>query len=794
MAGIAHTWKRWTGAISNGIKSAIHTLRDPIQAWLLDDTSNAGKHVGDAFKNAVYVYAAISGVAEACASVMLQIQDENNDAVDRQDDPSVKILANPNALQSRKTFIEGTLINLQRDGAVFWYSLDPLRAVNPLKRAIHIARKQNMKPMIAGGRLVGWKFTPRGAVSPIELPIEQVCRLYFYDPDDELGGLSPSHAAQLSIDQFVFASRYNASVFRNGADPGSIFEMEGTPTEEQREQIADAIRKWHTGTENAKRPFFGWGGLKWKPGVQSMKDMDWLEGKRDTRNEQLAAYKVPQVIAGILDDASLNNTREQVLLFWDHRGKALLSYVVECWNGFVQRAIDPRKHVEPIWTSVEALMERAIEKFKGALSLQEFGIPLNVIIEAMDMPFPTFPWGDEPLVAAGKIPITVLMSDASGMQQNDRLPEGQMPGDEGDEPEDGDGTIEAAFRAVERAIDHDEKTARERAIHRNWWASFAGLRELATLQYRSFFLRQRDDMIARLESIGLPNVERGGKEHCSQSSGTRALDHRGRIKAEVERWLDRVVFDLEIEDGRLRVLSQEQFKETAILGGTQAGAEAAVASEFVFNIESPAMRRHLRNQRLRIRNVNRTTQRAVRRVLVDGLDAGESLGEMSERIRRVMGTRSGSQAFTITQTEIHEAISAGRKEGFKQAGIKGCRWLTSGQAVEPDGPVRIAHFNEQARTRDQAVSVYEKFRLVDVKSGVVSECDFPAQGVLPPGQRINCRCMILAAIGKDGGAVDYAKVHFRDDRGACRRLNQWFSQLKWGGAAKQTTKLPGNQN
>ena len=117
-----------------------------------------------------------------------------------------------------------------------------------------------------------------------------------------------------------------------------------------------------------------------------------------------------------------------------------------------------------------------------------------------------------------------------------------------------------------------------------------------------------------------------------------------------------------------------------------------------------------------------------------------------------MNIRAGAQSMRIASTEIHESLAAGRDAGFRQAGIKAQAWLTSGRGVEPAGPVRRSHWGAEQATKDQPVAMGGLFTLHDPEKGTTARCHYPGEGQLPPGERINCSCTVIAVSTASGRA------------------------------------------
>ncbi|NOX57560.1 MAG: hypothetical protein GXP29_01710, partial [Planctomycetes bacterium] len=425
-------------------------------------------------------------------------------------------------------------------------------------------------------------------------------------------------------------------------------------------------------------------------------------------------------------------------------------------------------------TSIQALKEREIENHDKILGLQKHGLPLNTLIEAHDLPYEKTPWGDEPLVSVGLAPISVVIEQSRSLLSVDdptETPPGKTPDKSGFKPgkpgsdsgslDGGHINLGVAFEKMLEGLDVErEKAERSKAVRRaiwaRWWASYSPLRKQAAIRFRAFITRQGDDVIARMQATPLTRK--------SKSAG-RGFD---RTKASVVEWLDRVLVDFKtVEDGRLDVVARFEFKQAASFGGQQAIAEvtppaSADTEPFDFQIDNPAMREHLKKQTIRVRDINNTTANRLRRTLSEGFENGETMAELTDRVAKSMGIRAGKEAARIAQTEIHEAVGAGRNEGFKQVGIRAKRWWTSQRGPEPDGPVRKSHYNAERFTASAAIPFNQKFKLRDPETGTVSECDYPGQGTLPPGERIYCSCVQLAAlaVGKSGDIDQFSTAHY----------------------------------
>lgn len=140
----------------------------------------------------------------------------------------------------------------------------------------------------------------------------------------------------------------------------------------------------------------------------------------------------------------------------------------------------------------------------------------------------------------------------------------------------------------------------------------------------------------------------------------------------------------------------------------------------------------------RIVQINETTQRRVRRQLVDGVSDGEGIEKLAKRIEGVFDDAIGRRSRVIARTETTRASSFGAQEGIRQAGVDEKQWL----AVRDDrtrgtDPVDAANHTESGLD-GMHVPVDDNFTS-------------PATGASGPGpgemgmaaEDINCRCTLI---------------------------------------------------
>ena len=160
----------------------------------------------------------------------------------------------------------------------------------------------------------------------------------------------------------------------------------------------------------------------------------------------------------------------------------------------------------------------------------------------------------------------------------------------------------------------------------------------------------------------------------------------------------------------------------------QAGQAAftEVGVEAVFNVTNPRARRYLETKVFEFsKEVNGTTRVKIRKALVKGLDAGEDIRGISQRIADVFEINRGSRTDMIAQTEIVGASNNATYHGYIESEIvETHEWIDS-----RDDRVRTSPHNH--RLDGEVVELGKRF-----SNGLLHPHD-PGGAA---GNVIRCRC------------------------------------------------------
>lgn len=236
---------------------------------------------------------------------------------------------------------------------------------------------------------------------------------------------------------------------------------------------------------------------------------------------------------------------------------------------------------------------------------------------------------------------------------------------------------------------------------------------------RRFFARQARTVAARLTG---PKARRGTRHWEGVVGPAKALDVTSVFQR--QRWDDDLRSEIE---GVLTALYKEQGDAMFHVFNPD-GA---------FNVTDPGVRQALSARVTKVVGVNQTTEDAIRTVLQNGEDAGDTIVKIAKGVSDVFDQASGYRAETIARTEGLGAINESAHLAAEQSGVVATKqWLAVG-----DDRTRASHEDADG----QEVGLDESF---DVGG---SQLMFPGDPDGDPEETINCRCTALF-IPADGAA------------------------------------------
>ena len=532
------------------------------------------------------------------------------------------------------------------------------------------------------------------------------------NPNSFVYGQGSLTAAKNTVATDIFAQVWNKAFFQNSTRPDSVLESDNTLPDGVRKRIKESWKEMHQGPSKHGKTAILDAGLKHKIISENMKDMDFVNLKKEMRIEILASFGVPPSVAGLLEFANYSNMKEQVKTFWSNTLKPL---IVNIKDTLTVRGKQITLKMDAVfdadYSDVEALRPDEKARADTAAVYVNMGIPPNQVIQSLDLPFKPFEGGD---VSRTQAPVGLPPPAKSKRTSADYITKIELDlirekAESGDEAE----TIEAIrtlewkafdaelakqeknFLGIMREYFEEQRKRVIKALDENIQAIFA------SKQYESFwsFAANRKDVSDTISLIFNFDAEREVLEKVAEPviSGTYfdfAIKMAKKIKPE---------FDFNLQDD----FALAWINDKKIKLATQASTSTleAITQEVVTGVEE---------------------------AVAAGFNESETIAQLKKRIDGVYKFADKHRAERIARTETLSASNAGNQEGMAKTGVKKKEWLSS-----RDDKVRATH-----KTMDsQSVAIGQEF-----VSPSGDTLRFPGDPQAQPGETINCRCTVLPVI------------------------------------------------
>lgn len=675
---------------------------------LLDGGGAAAAELTQPYKRSAWVRSAIQFVSAPISMRPLIITADKRGGDVRVDDPALtafweKPARNAGGPLSRQDFVEALVGLLKLKGQAFLVMDETWFAPRAKRNPLWLAKPAHMHAVIDGGELIGWVLTDQRGKSAA-LTLDQVIQIKFWNPYDDILGLSEWEAAMIAAASDYAAGNFAMNLAKNNGDRGPfVIGKGGMFSDEQIVQITAQLRaKRELNRRGDFRAAFIPGDVEVQDPAINAVDSAYVTQRLENRKEIYAAFGVPMSFADAQASYSIGSASDRFRLIED-TCMPLGAKLCEAFETVSMRFLADRRtlFVEFDWDSHSTMQQVRAERFETATKAVDRGMPWAKASDYFALKLPRFT-GDD----VGRIPFS--------MQEIERdAPPGPADPPEPDPVED----LEKLFRARSLAKATPETPRQLTAKDMAAWKRVHKHRAPWEKKYKSRISRLLMD--ARGETLrniaALP-------EEKSVAKSFDVLD----IIFGLDAWLADWVRGLGgISRAALDAATQELWSEE-LLRDDPLTLPAAQVSEA------------LRVRENRIMGAGEKVWESIKNEIQAGIDAGDTTDELADRVRSKFSELDKGRALVIAKTETTAIYETGRDMVFHLAGVTHTQWLTSGLGNE-----RLSHLgaNHQIREMGKAFLVggYELY--------------YPGDPEAPPKEVINCNCVRVAVANPEGGDI-----------------------------------------
>jgi len=229
---------------------------------------------------------------------------------------ALNVWNNPNPFNTGSAFREAGQQHMELTGEQWWVVSRDSRATFPT--GLWLVRPDRMEPVTDVETYIkGYIYTgPSGERVPL-MP-DEVILTKFPNPLDPYRGLGPVQSVLVDLDAMKYGAEWNRNFFINGATPGGIITVPNNMSDDEFDAFTNRWREAHQGVARAHRVAVLEGGATWSPTQISLRDMDFSNLRKVSRDVIREAWGIHQSMLGNSDDVNRANaqTAEEVFGRW----------------------------------------------------------------------------------------------------------------------------------------------------------------------------------------------------------------------------------------------------------------------------------------------------------------------------------------------------------------------------------------------------------------------------------------------------------------------------------------------
>lgn len=323
------------------------------------------------YKKNYAVYRGVNLLSENIASLPMKLfRNETELPIDHVF-PNGFSMANPHPQMSLNELLYSTCIYLFFRGEFIQHiiiddGIFRLQPINPKK----IERNKNNT----------WKFDGK-----LIIPNEELIYSPLFNPNTDRG-LSPIEVVKEEIENDLAAGNYNTKFFENFAQLGGVLtDTDGKITRDQMEALVAQFNRTHQGKERAYKTLGLPWGVDYKESTQTMREMEFLESRKDIRDRILTVLGIHKALVGVTDQVNRAVSEEAGRQMWAQTLKPAAKRIQEEYNRQLFNRYFPGYHIQFDFFDIRELQESMESKLEQAKKLREIGYSTNEINQHLNL-------------------------------------------------------------------------------------------------------------------------------------------------------------------------------------------------------------------------------------------------------------------------------------------------------------------------------------------------------------------------------------------------------------------------
>lgn len=535
----------------------------------------------------------------------------------------------------------------------------------------------------------------------VSVPIEDVFIVRQLNPLDPYGrGLGDAEPVADEIETDEYMAKWAKKFFFNDATPPVLMSALGI-TKDEYDRFQAAWNDRHRGIGNAHKFGIIPREINIHKLVDSQREMDFTESRKNLRDSVNAHFGIPPEILGIVENSNRATATQAKIIYAENvltprllaRQDAVNIQLLSAWGEDLRWEYDdivPEDTEFRLKMSTDGLSSSALMVDEWREQNGFDPLP-NGAGRVLYVPFASTPMKPEELTESPR--------------QNDGLTSGGAPGQ--------DVLTLQPFPGVKA-----NHRRRQQLAHQERVRLLAAEERAALRRLKPFFQDQLCAVVAAMKA----GHKDSGEDFWQRinSIGQQLSFDIEAVRQIAKEALEQLI-NWQEQDEKLAGILEPVWEEAF-----NAGAKSIVQLLDLQNVQAPTLTHYLRAHGLEnVKSINETTRDKLASALADGIEAGESTAQLVKRIQQHMPDIQAERAAGIATSEAHTSMQAGSFAQMQFAGIRTKTWITAG-----DEGVRTSHNDQNGKT----VPIGERF-----PNGLM----YPGDPSGEPSEIIRCRCDML---------------------------------------------------
>ena len=550
--------------------------------WLKSKEKNIlaqGGDITEPAKNSYLVYKCVQIISQNFPQAPFIIHNRGTGDPLPLDDQIYRIFKKPNEYASEFDLWANTSMFFTLYGEAFWFVNPSLGGMSGNRQIgpaeIIVVDPRGMKGVFNKEHLlVGWKFADK-----LELPLDEVIHFKNSNSTNPWRGLSPLDSIKTEVNADWKAGKFQEAFFTNGAIPSAVLTLdkEDQSTNAELKKLGRQFDSRHKGYDNAHKTAVLKGGMKLDILGLSQQEMDFISSRTFTRDLILSVFGVPKTMAGFTEGINRSTAETQKRIFWTETMKPQFLRVQSRLNTNFFPVYFPDYFGRFDFTKIEELQRNYVDDIKASKDLFTMGFSRNELNSRFNLGFDEDDEGDRQYISYNLVPLEAVDLN---------VPIRDLDPDENSD---------------DKGIDVKERFSKVIT------GEVSKISQIFVPVYKNYFYQQRSKILKKLYSLKDKTLE-------------------------FSTLIDRLsIFDKE----NIRfVKSITPYMRDAVETGQTVGIEAAGSKieDLVFN------KQLLIDKINEILGVNKTVFNKISNQMQEGIDKGENIEDLSDRIKDIYNT------------------------------------------------------------------------------------------------------------------------------------------------------------